>query len=50
MFRSARDALNDLEIFRSKEISLHFIDFGGDVRNGIRQLVFTILSAVAEQE
>lgn len=50
MFRSARDALNVLETFRSKGISLHFIDLGGDVGNGIGQLVFTILSAVAEQE
>ena len=50
MFRSARDALNVLEQFKSRGVSLHFIDLGGDVGNGIGQLVFTILSAVAEQE
>ncbi len=31
-------------------IELHSIDLGGNVGNGIGQLVFTILSAVAEQE
>lgn len=50
MFRSARDALNVLEQFKSRGVELHFIDLGGDVGNGIGQLVFTILSAVAEQE
>ncbi len=50
MFRSARDALNVLEDFKLKGVSLHFIDLGGDVTNGIGKLVFTILSAVAEQE
>jgi DNA invertase Pin-like site-specific DNA recombinase len=50
MFRNARDALNTLEAFKSKGVALHFIDLGGDVCNGIGKLVFTILSAVAEQE
>ncbi|MBX7143431.1 MAG: recombinase family protein [Oligoflexia bacterium] len=50
MFRSARDALNVLEEFKNKGVALHFIDLGGDVTNGIGKLVFTILSAVAEQE
>lgn len=50
MFRSARDALNMLEELKSKGVALHFIDLGGSVSNGIGQLVFTILSAVAEQE
>ena len=50
MFRSARDALNVLDEFKSNGVSLHFIDLGGSITNGIGQLVFTILSAVAEQE
>lgn len=50
MFRNARDALNTLEVLKNKGVSLHFIDLGGDVCNGIGKLVFTILSAVAEQE
>ncbi len=50
MFRNARDALNTLEHLKNKGVSLHFIDLGGDVCNGIGKLVFTILSAVAEQE
>ena len=50
MFRSARDALNMLEELKTKGVALHFIDLGGSVSNGIGQLVFTILSAVAEQE
>jgi putative DNA-invertase from lambdoid prophage Rac len=50
MFRNARDALNTLEALKSKGVALHFIDLGGDVCNGIGKLVFTILSAVAEQE
>lgn len=50
MFRNAQNALNMLAEFKKRGISLHFIDLGGDVSNGIGQLVFTILSAVAEQE
>jgi DNA invertase Pin-like site-specific DNA recombinase len=50
LFRSAKKALDFLEEAKSRGISLHFIDLGGDVCNGIGQLVFTILSAVAEQE
>jgi len=50
MFRSARDALNMLEELKISGVALHFIDLGGSVSNGIGQLVFTILSAVAEQE
>jgi DNA invertase Pin-like site-specific DNA recombinase len=42
--------LNVLETLKNKGVSLHFIDLGGSVSNGIRQLTFTILSAVAEQE
>lgn len=51
MFRSAADALVTLEELKSMGIELHMIDLGGDVcGNGISKLVFTILSAVAEQE
>ncbi|WP_262416253.1 recombinase family protein, partial [Pseudomonas fluorescens] len=48
-FRSAADALGTLEQLKEDKIGLHMIDLGGDVTgNGISKLVFTILSAVAE--
>jgi putative DNA-invertase from lambdoid prophage Rac len=51
MFRSASDALANLETIKRKGVALHMIDLGGDVTgNGIAKLVFTILSAVAEAE
>lgn len=51
MFRSARNALHVLDLLKTKGVSLHMIDLGGDVTgNGISRLVFTILSAVAEAE
>jgi putative DNA-invertase from lambdoid prophage Rac len=51
MFRSAADALATLEAIKEQGVSLHMIDLGGDVTgNGISKLVFTILSAVAENE
>jgi DNA invertase Pin-like site-specific DNA recombinase len=50
-FRSAADALGTLEGFKEQGVGLHMIDLGGDVcGNGISKLVFTILSAVAEDE
>jgi putative DNA-invertase from lambdoid prophage Rac len=50
-FRSAADALVTLEEFKRKGIGLHMIDLGGDVcGDGISKLIFTILSAVAENE
>jgi putative DNA-invertase from lambdoid prophage Rac len=50
-FRSAADALVTLEELKRQRIGLHMIDLGGDVcSNGISKLVFTILSAVAENE
>jgi putative DNA-invertase from lambdoid prophage Rac len=50
-FRSAADALGTLEHLKEDKIGLHMIDLGGDVTgNGISKLVFTILSAVAENE
>jgi putative DNA-invertase from lambdoid prophage Rac len=51
MFRSANDALANLERLKGLGVHLHLIDLGGDVTaNGIAKLVFTILSAVAEAE
>lgn len=51
MFRSASDALTNLDHMKRTGVSLHMIDLGGDVTaNGIAKLVFTILSAVAEAE
>jgi DNA invertase Pin-like site-specific DNA recombinase len=51
MFRSASDALANLEHMKRLGVSLHMIDLGGDVTgNGVAKLVFTILSAVAEAE
>jgi DNA invertase Pin-like site-specific DNA recombinase len=50
-FRSAADALGTLEQLKEDGVGLHMIDLGGDVTgNGISKLVFTILSAVAENE
>jgi DNA invertase Pin-like site-specific DNA recombinase len=50
-FRSAADALVTLGEFKHQGIGLHMVDLGGDVcGNGISKLVFTILSAVAENE
>ncbi|MFN8831400.1 MAG: recombinase family protein [Labrys sp. (in: a-proteobacteria)] len=51
MFRSSLDALANLRAMKETGVSLHMIDLGGDVTgNGIAKLVFTILSAVAENE
>src|SRR5260221_49937 len=51
MFRSALDALDVLAKLKARNVNLHMIDLGGDVTgNGISKLVFTILSAVAENE
>ena len=51
MFRSALNALHELERLREQRVTLHMIDLGGDVTsNGVSRLVFTILSAVAEAE
>ena len=51
MFRSALDALDILGQLKTRGVSLHMIDLGGDTTgNGVSKLVFTILSAVAEAE
>ena len=50
-FRNAADALATLEELKDQNVGLHMIDLGGDVcGNGISKLIFTILSAVAENE
>ncbi|WP_315749593.1 MULTISPECIES: recombinase family protein [unclassified Bradyrhizobium] len=50
-FRNAADALVTLEQLKDDGIDLHMIDLGGSVTgNGVSKLVFTILSAVAENE
>jgi putative DNA-invertase from lambdoid prophage Rac len=50
-FRNTRDALNCLHELKGRNISVHFIDLGGDVTgNGIGAIVFTILSAFATFE
>lgn len=51
MFRSASDAIQMLEQFKDRGVSLFLLDLGGDVTgNGVSQMVFTIMSAVAQFE
>ncbi|MER8652317.1 recombinase family protein [Mesorhizobium sp. M0586] len=51
MFRDARDGLNTLADLKEMGVGLHMLDMNGDVTgNGISKMLFTILSAVAEQE
>jgi DNA invertase Pin-like site-specific DNA recombinase len=51
MFRTASDALANLDRMKRLGVNLHMIDLGGDVTGkGTAKLVFTILSAVAEAE
>lgn len=51
MFRSASDAIQMLEEFKSRGIRLFLLDLGGECTgDGISQMVFTILSAVAQFE
>jgi DNA invertase Pin-like site-specific DNA recombinase len=50
-FRNTRNALNVLYDLKEKNVSVHFIDLGGDVTgNGIGAIIFTILSAFATFE
>lgn len=50
-FRNTRNALNSLHELKEREVSVHFIDLGGDVTNdGIGSVIFTILSAFATFE
>lgn len=49
--RRHRDHQATLEELKDLGVGLHMIDLGGDVTgNGISKLIFTILSAVAENE
>src|SRR6516225_3114985 len=51
MFRSAFDALQTIESFKRRKISLWLLDLGNDCTgNGIAHLITTILGAVAEFE
>ncbi len=50
MFRSAGDAVQQLEEFKKKKIKLFLLDMGEVTGNGIAAMVFTILSAVAQFE
>lgn len=51
IFRSASDALAELEKFKARGVSLHLLDLGGEVTsNGVGAMVFTIMSAVAQFE
>lgn len=50
-FRNTRNALNVLHDLKTRGVSVHFIDLGGDVTgNGVGAIVFTILSAFATFE
>lgn len=50
-FRSAVDALQVIETFKRRKISLWLLDLGGDVSgNGISELIVTILAATAQFE
>ena len=50
MFRSAGDAVQQLEEFKRQKIKLFLLDMGEVTGNGIAAMVFTILSAVAQFE
>jgi putative DNA-invertase from lambdoid prophage Rac len=50
-FRNIRDALNSLHDLKQRNVSVHFIDLGGDATtNGMSQILFTILGAFADFE
>ena len=49
-WRSTRDALACIEEFKKRGVSVHLVDLGGDICDGISQLVMTIMSAVAQWE
>jgi len=51
VFRSALDALQMVEHFRARGVSLHLLDLGGDVSgNGLSKLFLTVAAAFAEAE
>jgi DNA invertase Pin-like site-specific DNA recombinase len=50
-FRSALDALQTIQSFRQRKISLWLLDLGGDCSgNGIAELITTVLAATAQFE
>jgi putative DNA-invertase from lambdoid prophage Rac len=49
-WRSVSDALACLDLFKKHGVAVHLVDLGGNVTDGISQLVFTIMSAVATWE
>jgi DNA invertase Pin-like site-specific DNA recombinase len=49
MFRNALDALQTIQTFKSRHISLWLLDLG-DVCNGANELIVTVLAAVAQHE
>jgi putative DNA-invertase from lambdoid prophage Rac len=51
VFRSALDALQTVEFLKTKGVSLHLLDLGGDISgNGLSKLFLTIAAAFAEAE
>ena len=51
MFRNALDALQTMQSFRDRRISLWLLDLGNDCTgNGIAELIMTVLAAVAQFE
>jgi DNA invertase Pin-like site-specific DNA recombinase len=51
VFRSALDALQQTEALRTRGVSLHLLDLGGDIAgNGLSRLFMTIAAAFAELE
>jgi DNA invertase Pin-like site-specific DNA recombinase len=49
-WRSVSDALTCLDVFKKHGVAVHLVDLNGNVTDGISQLVFTIMSAVAAWE
>jgi DNA invertase Pin-like site-specific DNA recombinase len=49
-FRSALDALQTIQGFKRRHISLWLLDLGDVSGNGVSQLILVVLSAVAEFE
>jgi DNA invertase Pin-like site-specific DNA recombinase len=51
LFRSALNALTVVEDMRKRGVSLHLLDFGGDISgNGLSRLFLTIAAAFSEAE
>jgi putative DNA-invertase from lambdoid prophage Rac len=51
VFRSALDALQTVEVLKTKGVKLHLLDLGGDIAgNGLSKLFLTISAAFAEAE